>query len=516
MACRRTAALLSGLFLLGASILAACESRLVLGSTCVRRGECEGGLTCIFGRCREECITSDDCAIGEHCLLQPGTDARACSLGERCDSAECPDGLVCGASNECVNACGTIVECPDRVCVENACVPQRDDADAGASDAPTRDAGADCHGPACRPIVALSAGWRTFHAIDEAGQLWSWGVADSGELGDYTATHDDCDGCSSRPVAALDGPGGARLDDVVSAVGGEGRTCIRREDGGAWCWTSSADPAPQRIEWTDGSTFGALENVAELAAGRGHACARQSSGELWCWGEGTNGALGTGNEDHAAPRARRATLVPDVERVWATFDHTFVLDEAGLLHGFGGNARRMLGSASPGPFVTSTTMPAVPAVPSHLGLAEGFACALGADGEIRCWGGDTLLGSGATFDAGCECTETPQTHLHPAGVTWAGLAAGPASATSAYAWTTTGALYSWGDRFGLPFAADPTLRTDVTNVASVAATMDSTTVCALTRDGDVICWGRTDNGELGRGTSGTSSVLQPAPVEWPE
>lgn len=61
--------------------------------------------------------------VGARCLVDPASGLGACSIDhvDSCLTHECAVGFVC-REGQCLNACD-LVTCPDRACVEGACIP---------------------------------------------------------------------------------------------------------------------------------------------------------------------------------------------------------------------------------------------------------------------------------------------------------------------------------------------------------------------------------------------------------
>lgn len=99
-----------------------CQATPQAGDACTRSADCAAPLVCAIGRCREACVRSHDCPSLARCLVEPSSGAHVCSLAvDSCRTHACPRGFVC-RTDECVNACGSLVECPDGACVDGACV----------------------------------------------------------------------------------------------------------------------------------------------------------------------------------------------------------------------------------------------------------------------------------------------------------------------------------------------------------------------------------------------------------
>lgn len=149
---------------ISAVLLAACQSSPPIGDACARASDCASPLVCAIGRCRAACATSADCSVGARCLVDPTSGSRVCSLSvDGCATHACARGFVC-VDDACVNACGSLVECPDGVCSDGACVAIASDAgpppDAAIADAGSdggadggTDAGADPTCPGAIPIT---------------------------------------------------------------------------------------------------------------------------------------------------------------------------------------------------------------------------------------------------------------------------------------------------------------------------------------------------------------------------
>lgn len=105
--------------LIAMCLLAACADdhlRLTAGGSCELTSECAAPLTCRLSRCRNECVSSRDCAAGLSCV-QDNDGLGGCLLPEESHcalSSECPSGLVC-INTKCTNPCAE-----DRDCVTGA------------------------------------------------------------------------------------------------------------------------------------------------------------------------------------------------------------------------------------------------------------------------------------------------------------------------------------------------------------------------------------------------------------
>ncbi len=132
------------LLLLGALLLAACQSAAAPGASCARSSECPSGLACAYGRCRSQCLTTRDCAAGTECLRDAaGNGGCALPVVDTCErvTLPCVEGLVCVGAT-CRQSCATLGCAPGSTCrggLEPVCVA--DDLDGGTrADVGPRDA----------------------------------------------------------------------------------------------------------------------------------------------------------------------------------------------------------------------------------------------------------------------------------------------------------------------------------------------------------------------------------------
>lgn len=136
--------------------------------------------------------------------------------------------------------------------------------------------------------IAVDAGLRHTCAISESLGVWCWGDGSSGQLGNGEAS------LESEPVAA--GMIGASkiavgLDSTCAIDGGE-LYCWGRASQGALGDPASVDPdggdQPTAVKASE------LAGWVELDSGETHACGRREDGRVHCWGTARAGGLGGG------------------------------------------------------------------------------------------------------------------------------------------------------------------------------------------------------------------------------
>jgi len=203
-------------------------------------------------------------------------------------------------------------------------------------------------------------------------------------------------------------------------------------------------------------------NVTQLSAGKYHTCALRSNGTVYCWGQNTYGQIGDGtNTNRHSPtqvRLNAGTYLTDAVQVSSGGGHTCAIRSNGTVWCWGYNPFGQLGNNS----ITSTTYPVqASGINNAAWVAAGHnhSCALLSDNTVWCWGYNAYgeVGDGSTLNR-----TTPRQVVGPGG---SGYLTGVTGLSS-------GRFHS----------------------------------CALLSDGSAYCWGDNDNGELGDGTTTSSSI----------
>lgn len=145
-----------------------------------------------------------------------------------------------------------------------------------------------------------------------------------------------------------------------------------------------------------------------------------------------------------------------------------------------------------------------------LGLGA-FSCVVTASGTVQCWGSNNYgqLGNGTVTNSGIPVTVTGLSNVKAVAV----------GSLHACALTNVGTVWCWGQaaegQLGNGIIATlsntPVQVTGLTNIISISS--GGSFSCALDSLGNVKCWGRNSNGQLGNGTSfPTSNSATPVSV----
>lgn len=343
--------------------------------------------------------------------------------------------------------------------------------------------------------VSIAAGLEHTCGLAADGTASCWGGNDLGQVGDNTRD-------SHRlPVSV------ATELKFVQIRSGRVSTCGLTATGQIYCWGdnnqgqlgigTSDEGSAIPVLVTSGQVFTALAVMAE------HVCAIDSDQSAWCWGSNFDGQVGTGFGDPFYTTPRR---VAGEHRFIAIADglapHTCGISTTGhvLCWGSGGSGQLGNGLGSPNLVPEPVTVFGGGGLPSFASVAVGanHTCALSTEGEAFCWGGnsDRALGDGST--GAFQFTPTRvATDLRFASIT--------AGDQFTCARTAGGDLYCWGrNADGQLGDGTTTLRSEPTRVAGSHAFREISAgehfVCGVTTSGDAYCWGRNWAGQLGDGT----------------
>jgi alpha-tubulin suppressor-like RCC1 family protein len=348
-------------------------------------------------------------------------------------------------------------------------------------------------------IVQVAAGSGHTCALTSAGGVKCWGSNDFGQLGDGTWN-------PRRMPADVNG-----LSSGVSAIAtGTNHTCALTSGGGVKCWGSNDDR-----QLGDGSTtarripvdvIGLTSGVSAIAAGGSHGCALTQEGGVKCWGGNIFGQLGNGHDLTTWTATDVVGLASGVSGLAAGGFHTCAQTTAGGVKCWGANFDGQVGDGT-------TTRRLTPVDVSGLTggvttVAAGFyhTCALTTGGGAKCWGGNVgTLGDGTTVS-----------RLTPVDVT--GLSSGVSAIVAGLDHTcalTGGGIKCWGwNSNGEVGDGSTNPRLTPVAVSGLSNGMGAIAAghmhaCGVAAAGEVQCWGRNVDGQLGDNTT----TVRFAPVE---
>lgn len=354
-------------------------------------------------------------------------------------------------------------------------------------------------------VTAIATGFGTTCAVTTLGEARCWGLNNFGQLGDATTAS------RIRPAPVV-GLGYVR----GSLAAGEALSCAVTAGGSARCWgrgdSGQIGDGDHTSRPSAVAVAGLSHDVAAIDSATKHACAVDVAGQAFCWGENSFGQLGDGTlASHATPGAV-TSLVADVAQLALGWMHTCALTSVGAVKCWGANDRGQLGDGTTSPRPTAGDVVGLSAGVVAIAADAKSTCALTAAGEVKCWGDNAngQLGDGTTQD-----------RLVPVTVEGIGdIQSVTVAMLHACALAVDGGVYCWGDN-QVGQLGDGTSGDSLTPIAVVGLPDDVVGIdasgghtCALTRTGEVSCWGWNAAGQLGDGTR-TDRAVPVAPSGLP-
>ena len=310
--------------------------------------------------------------------------------------------------------------------------------------------------------------------------------------------------------------------NAVAVAAGYNHTCAITRAGGLKCWGSNSHGQLGNGSTVDSSVpidvSGLASGVIAIAAGYEHTCALTNAGGVKCWGNNLNGDLGDGTTVDSARPVDVQGMTSGITAIAAGSAWMCALTDAGGVKCWGWNQYGELGN-------NATVDSAVPV--DVIGLTSGVqaiaaggnaSCALVGDGLMKCWGynGYGGLGTGSTANS-----DTP---VDVAGLSGKVIGMGIGDSTTC-AILAARTVKCWGfggqGQLGNGSTTTTTDPQDVSGLTGVAAISGGETtaptplgghICALTITGSVKCWGDNRAGQLGIGSKTNGSTT---PVDVP-
>ena len=349
-------------------------------------------------------------------------------------------------------------------------------------------------------------------AVLNSGGVDCWGANGLGALGDGTMTSslvpEEVDGITTANGLASDGYG----------------YCARLISGGVDCWgdntygelgngtTSGPEICGSYACSTDPVPVSGLTDVGSVAEGTFSYCAVLTSGRVDCWGDNSIGQLGNGTVsgpetcmgEACSSSPSPVSGLSGVTSVTSSgYTYCAVLT-TGAVDCWGSNADDELGNGSS----TYSDIPVAAVGISHaVHLASdgsGF-CAVLSTGGVDCWGDNSIgqLGNGSTTNSSVPVAVTGIAHAVSLNV--------ERSDNNYCAVLSSGRVDCWG--IGIygelgngttPSSSVPVAVSGIDTATSVSFSEGS--YCARRGSGGIDCWGDNAFGELGNGNTLNSSI----------
>ena len=352
----------------------------------------------------------------------------------------------------------------------------------------------------------ISGGGGHSLAIDESGQLWSWGDNYYGQLGNGNTI------TQTTPIKIKEGT------KFTSTSGGEIHSLAIDESGQLWSWgynyygqlgngtTTNTNSTPINIKNSRETKWVAV------SAGYDHSLAIDENGQLWGWGNNNLYQVGNGtNTNILSPREILSGR--KVVAVSAGYDHTLAIDNEGYLYGWGDNEYSQVGEYALNSGTGSVVSGATVKGPLKLGYDASISeyrkfkavstgryhsLAIDESGQLWSWGYNEYgqLGNGVNtlYKSGIQILSEIKFVSIAAGI-WHSLAI-----------DESGQLWSWGynnhGQLGngtITTVYTPQKIAGGTKFVSVEAGFNHT--IAVDNKGQVYTWGYNNTGQLGDGST---------------
>lgn len=305
---------------------------------------------------------------------------------------------------------------------------------------------------------------------------------------------------------------------------GHAHTCALTEAGKAYCWghnsrgqlgigsTATSMTRPTKVE-DSGALAG--KRLIDISAGgsasRSHTCATASDGQLYCWGDNNFRQLGNGTTtlSRVPVRTDRGLLAGQTfTSVSAGGQHTCALTSSAAVYCWGAGGNGQLGNGAT-PLSSDPVAVSTPLRFRNVSAGLGQTCGITTTSQNHCWGAGTSgqLGNNALLNQALPVRTAdtlPWSLVSSGGLFQCGIAAGKAYCAGA---GDSGRL---GD--GTTSATSRPGPVDSTGVLNgkTLTQLDSAAsggfTCAIDAQNKVYCWGRGTGGQLGNGTTSSSTV----------
>jgi alpha-tubulin suppressor-like RCC1 family protein len=339
----------------------------------------------------------------------------------------------------------------------------------------------------------------------------AWGANSSSTLGDGTATQ------------RLTHAGIGSLQNLAQVSGGSDHSLALTTAGTVYAWGSNAHGALGTGTGLNAASpvqVPGLSGITQVAAGYGHSLALASNGTVWAWGDNTDGDLG----DDTTTQRNVPVQVPGltgITQIQAGYAWSLALRSDGTVWAWGDNLYDQLGNPN---IYLSTTPIQVNGLSSVTAIAAGEAFGMaiettythGLEGVLTLhslwtWGQDSEgeIGNG-TYSDPFEPVGVA-TPVHVTGIpSPAGIAAGDSFAAVL---GSDGSVWEWGANDYGVLGPAATAGESLVPVKAISAGSTITQISAgdahilaLQSSGSVLAWGYNASGQLGNGTTVSSTT----------
>ena len=337
-------------------------------------------------------------------------------------------------------------------------------------------------------IKYVSAGFYDSFAITQNGDLYSWGENTNGQLGNGSYRQ------QNTPSLVIG------LSDVKMVAGGFNQTIALKNDGTVWTWGSNE--YGQLGNGINGISIipkqvNSLNSIVSISCGRDFCIALKDDGTVWSWGQNTSGQLGDGDYINKNTPVQVNGL-SNIKIIHSGFNSTMALKSDGTIYGWGDNFFGQLGNGTL-PFNGQN----VPTQVKNLTNVKDFAVGgynsliIKEDGTTWVSGSNSegQLGNGTSVNGACQVTPVQVPSLTNV------MEATTLRATNLVL-KNDGSVWAWGANTSGQIGdgtsvinALPVKNNNISDIKEVVAGGEFS--MALNSDGTVWTWGNNTSAQLG-------------------
>ncbi len=281
------------------------------------------------------------------------------------------------------------------------------------------------------PVSSVMASNSHTAVVTTSGQLWTWGLGTSGQLGQITTATS-----RSSPVQVASNKTWA----TVAAKGGGAQTAAITTAGALWMWGAGTSGALGQItgvantsspvQVASDKSWSTVVNGVNLTLGV------TTAGTLWAWGTGGNGALG--QITSVANRSSPVQVASD--KTWASVTalvYAAAITTSGALWTWGIGTAGQLGQITSAASTSSPVQVASDKTWSTVAIGGSHTAAITTAGALWTWG----QGTGGQLGQITSAANRSSPVQVASDKTWTSVSCG---ISSTVALTDSGQLWAWG------------------------------------------------------------------------
>jgi alpha-tubulin suppressor-like RCC1 family protein len=306
-------------------------------------------------------------------------------------------------------------------------------------------------------------------------------------------------------------------DAAVAISAGRYFTCAALRNGRVECWGANFlgqlgnDAGPYSAVAVEVEKLDGL--AVAVAAGGRHTCALMAAGHVACWGANGYGQLGDPGFGTSSSPLAVGGLGTSTLAIAAGTYHTCALGASGEVACWGSNFFGQLGNGGVFESTVPVAVTGVSASATSVVSGDGHTCALIASISVDCWGWNRYgqLGDGSRVDRprAVRVGDLRDPRAISAGGSHACAVVLPDAAQHAVTCWGSNRYGQLGDGSSVDSSAPVPVVGAATGTVAVSAGARHT--CALAGSGLVECWGANGDGQVGNGVDGGRSDVSPVP-----